>query len=130
MAKGYTAAPKIPRELLARYQTITEVLAGALTVSAGAKRLGISRNRFQTLLHRALAGLIDGMSVKAAGRPAQAPSERELREQVERLEKDNQRLSKRAETADRILGLASGMLKGRMGRAPRSRDKGHPSEDE
>ena len=36
------------------------VISGELTVSEGARRLGLSRNHFQTLLHRGLGALIDG----------------------------------------------------------------------
>jgi transposase-like protein len=130
MAKGYTAAPRIPRELAPRYRAITEVLAGELTVSEAARRLGISRNRFQSVLHRALAALIEGMAVKPAGRPREPSSQRTLSQQVAKLQRDNERLSKRAQTADRILGLASGMLKGRLGRRARSREKGGTAEEE
>src|SRR5262245_38314569 len=130
MAKGYTAAPRIPRPLALRYRLITEVLAGELTVSEAARQLGLSRNRFQSLLHRALGGLIEGMSIKPAGRPPQPAEERTLRRQMAKLQRENERLSKRAQTADRILGLASGMLKGRLGRRGRSREAVGRSEDE
>ena len=130
MAKSYIAAPKLPRELSERYQIITEVMAGTLSVSEAARRLGLSRNRFQSLLHRGLAGLVEGIAVQAAGRPAMPESERQLRDQVERLERDKQQLQQRLETAERILGLASGMLKGRIGRGRRSRDQRSDSEEE
>ena len=130
MARGYIAAPRVPAELSERYRVITEVVAGALTVSEGARRLGLSRNRFQSLLHRALAGLVEGMGVQAAGRPSPPPSERQLRQQVEALQKENKRLQERVQTADRILHLASGMLKGRMAHGRKSRDRARQTEDE
>ena len=130
MAKGYISAPAIPPELGQRYQVITEVMAGALSVSEGARRLGLSRNRFQSLLHRALAGLMEGMSVQAAGRPAPPSSERHLQQEIDQLRKENRRLRQRVETTDRILHLASGMLKGRLGPRKASRDGGGDAEDE
>ena len=129
MAEGYEAIPKIPPELQERYQVITEVLAGALTVSEAARRLGISRNRFQTLLHRSLAGLIEGMSIHPAGRPKRAPEQRRLQDRSSKLERDNERLKKRVQTADRILELVQGMLKGQTGKARRSHGK-HPSPED
>jgi hypothetical protein len=56
MAKSYTPAPRVPSELLPRYKVMLEVLSGELTVSEGARRLGLSRNHFQTLMHRGLGG--------------------------------------------------------------------------
>lgn len=130
MAKGYISAPGIPAELSERYQVITEVISGALSVSEGAKRLGLSRNRFQSLLHRALAGLMEGMAVQAAGRPAPPESQRQLQQEVDQLRKENRRLRERVETTDRILHLASGMLKGRLGRQGTSRERRGDTEDE
>jgi transposase-like protein len=129
MARGYISAPRIPAELSERYQVITEVISGALTVSEAARRLGLSRNRFQTLLHRALAGLMEGMAAHPAGRSAPPETERRLQQELDALRKENRRLRERVETTDRVLGVASGMLKGRLGRQRTSRDRGD-TEDE
>ncbi len=43
----------------------------------------------------------------------------ELEEETGRLRRENERLQRRVETADRILGVASGLLRGRMDRGAR-----------
>ena len=65
--KSYTALPVVPPELAVRYETVMAVMSGALSVSEGARRLGLSRNHFQSLLHRALGSLIEELEPKAGG---------------------------------------------------------------
>lgn len=117
--KTYTALPVVPPELAARYETVMAVMAGSLTVSEGARRLGLSRNHFQSLLHRALGSVIEELGPKAPGRPSTPPRERQLEVETGKLRLENERLQRRVETAERILGLASGMLRGRMDRGAR-----------
>jgi len=121
--KNYTALPAVPPELAPRYETMLAVMSGALTVSEGARRLGLSRNHFQSLLHRALGSMITEISPKTGGRPPMPARERELEEEAGRLRLENERLNRRVETTERILGLASGMLRGRMDRGAR-RERG------
>jgi hypothetical protein len=121
--KTYTALPVIPRALAARYEVMVAVMSGALTVSEGARRLGLSRNHFQSLLHRALGSLIEELEPKTGGRPPMPARERELEEQTGQLRLENERLRRRVETAERILGVASGLLQGRMDRGMR-RERG------
>ena len=121
--KTYTALPVVPPELAARYETVTAVMAGTLTVSEGARRLGLSRNHFQSLLHRALGSVIEELGPKAGGRPPTPARERQLEMETGKLRLENERLQRRVETAERILGLASGMLRGRMDRGAR-RERG------
>jgi hypothetical protein len=121
--KTYTALPVVPPELAARYETVMAVMAGTLTVSEGARRLGLSRNHFQSLLHRALGSVIEELGPKAGGRPPTPPRERQLEMETGQLRLENERLQRRVETAERILGLASGMLRGRMDRGAR-RERG------
>lgn len=130
--KSYTALPAIPPELAPRYDVMMAVISGELTVSEGARRLGLSRNHFQTLLHRGLGALITEISPRGGGRPPIPARERQLEEETGRLRLENERLSRRVEMAERILGLASGMLRGRMDRgARRERGARKPaSEDE
>jgi transposase InsO family protein len=66
----YTPLPEVPEEIRERYQVLLEVLAGKETVSGGARRLRLSRNHFQSLLHRGLEGLLEGLSPQPPGRPA------------------------------------------------------------
>ena len=95
------------------------VLSGELRVSEGARRLGLSRNHFQSLMHRALGSLIEELGPKAGdGRPRRR-RERQLEEEAEKLRLENVRLRRRVETTDRILGVASGLLRGRIDRGQR-----------
>src|SRR5262245_49522312 len=114
MAKGYTPMPRVPADLKDRYEVVTEVLSGAITVSEGARRLGLSRNRFQTLEHRGIEALVQALEAQKGGRPAVPKEERRLREEALRLRRENERLKKRAQTTERILGLARGLIQGRL----------------
>lgn len=121
--KTYTALPVVPPELAARYETVMAVVSGSLTVSEGARRLGLSRNHFQSLVHRALGSLIEELGPKAGGRPPMPPREKQLEMETGKLRLQNERLLRRVETAERILGVASGLLQGRMDRG-RRRERG------
>jgi transposase-like protein len=110
MSKSYTSLPAVPPEMVERYRIVMEVLSGAISVSEGARKAGLSRNHFQTLLHRASAGLIQGLSPKDAGRPPMPKEERRLQLETLRLKKENQRLLERAHVSDRLLGVATSLL--------------------
>jgi hypothetical protein len=111
----YVPEPEVPEEIRARYATILEVISGAITVADGARRLGLSRNRFQTLLHRAQAGMIEELAPKPAGRPKEkSDQERSMIEEMEKLKKENERLQGRIETFERLLGVAGDLLRGRQ----------------
>ncbi len=118
---NYEKQPEVSPEMRERYRVMLEVLAGALSVSEGARQLGLSRNHFQTLMHRGLAGMIEAMTPKPPGRPATPAREAELQAENERLRRDNERLQGRVDTIDRLLGVASDMLQGRVTARPRSR---------
>jgi hypothetical protein len=130
MSKSYQRAPRVSRELLPRYKAVSEVLAGVLTVSEAARRLKLSRNRFQSVMHRALEGLLAGLRVKAPGRPRRPEWEKALREEAERLRRENERLVKQAENTDRLLSLARGVLTSRTGRRQSPGPKRAKTEDE
>jgi hypothetical protein len=119
MGKSYIKTPRVPSALLPRYRVMLEVLGGTLTVSEGARRLGLSRNHFQTLMHRGLSGLLEGLRTKPAGRPSRGTREKELLEEKARLERENSRLRRKVETTDRLLGIAKGFLRA----TPESRSK-------
>jgi transposase len=122
--KSYVPEPAIPSEMEERYRVIRAVLARDLSVTDGAAQLGLSRNHFQTLLHRAMEGMLAGMTPKPAGRPATPPREAALTDENQRLRRENQRLQERVATIDRLLGVAGDLLTGRTplrGRAKRSK---------
>ncbi len=117
----YTPMPPVPEALRGRYEAVVGVLSGATTVSEAARRLDLSRNHFQTLMHRSLAAMIEALAPKPAGRPPLPEREQELLKENERLRRENARLSERTETTDRLLEVASGLLRGRVqasGRTP------------
>ena len=128
MAKSYKRLPEIPAEMQERYRVMVEVLSGKLTVREGASLLGLSRNQFQSLLHRGLEGFLGGISTHPGGRPGVPETEGHREGQREDLERVNQRLRRQAETTERLLGLASGLLKGRI--KTRARSAKTKSEDE
>lgn len=136
--KTYEPLPLVPSEVALRYQVVLQVLSGHLNVSEGARTLQVSRNHFQTLMHRGLSSLLSALTPKPAGRPSRSPLEAELTRENERLKRENRRLTEQAGMAQRLLGTTSELLKSRMtttarGRARRTRrttPAGEDSDDE
>ena len=81
----YTPAPVLPAQLEERFIEVIGVLAGGKTVSQAARDLGISRVQFQTLMHRAIAGAIEGLAPRPSGKKPMSETERELRKEIEQL---------------------------------------------
>jgi hypothetical protein len=117
----YTRTPEVPPELMPRLALIVEVLSGVKTVSEAARELNLSRNHFQTILHRALASMVQTLEPKEPGRPAKAPVLSELEQRLKRLERENSRLKKRVEATDELLGVAGQLLHGQRQPGQRSR---------
>jgi hypothetical protein len=113
--RTYVRAPKVPGELQPRYQVMMQVISGQITVTEGAKLLGMSRNHFQTLMHRGLQGLFEALKPGEPGRPAKPEHEAELEQQNERLTRKNEQLTKRVETMDRLMEVTADLLKERTG---------------
>ena len=135
--KSYTPAPQVAPEASERLTVILEVLAGMRTVAQAARSLGMSRNHFQTILHRGLTALLREITPKASGRPAKSAELRALESEVARLRRENAELSQRVGTTDRLLEVASGLLHGRIRatgrqagvkRTKASRDESKPDE--
>ncbi len=118
--KTYEPTPDVPPELRDRYATMLEVIQGRISVSEGARRLGMSRNHFQTLLHRGLKSLLSGITPGEPGRPGKPAREADLERENEKLRRENDRLRGRTEMIDRLLGVASGVIQGRV-RSTRTR---------
>src|SRR5258706_1814094 len=97
----YQKAPEVPQEVRPLYEAVKAVLAKELSVTEAASRVGLSRNRFQTLMHRGLHGLLEGVSPKAQGRKPRPPREAELETELEALKRENARLKSRVDTVDR-----------------------------
>lgn len=135
---SYTKLPAVPSEIVPRLTAVLAVLGGIKTVTAAAQDLGLSRNRFQSLMHRSLEALVTALAVQPAGRPATPATERRLQVQVARLARENAALQKRLELNARLMEVMGGVLTGRIratGRqrrrrsaAGRGRDGGEESE--
>ncbi len=128
--KTYEPEPEVPPELQERYATMVEVIQGRITVSEGARRLGMSRNHFQTLLHRGLKSLIAGITPGEPGRPGKAAREAELEQENDRLRREVERLRGRTEMIDRLLGVASGVIRGRVRSSRTKKPSGEGGSDE
>jgi transposase-like protein len=121
--KTYTAAPTVPAEVQAKYLAVMEVLSGQTTVSEAARKLGMSRNHFQTLMHRAQEGMIAGLMPGQPGRPAKPVREVELERELLRSRREQEDLAKRQETSDKLIDLAKLLLQGPLPRLRRAKKK-------
>lgn len=135
MAKGkktYTAMPAVPERVEERYRIVLEVLSGRLTVSEAARQMKMSRNHFQTVMHRGLEGLIAGLSPGSPGRPSRPEAEQKLREENERLKRANEQMGEEIESVERMMQIAAELVRGvAMPRAPRpKRKKKDPKSDD
>ncbi len=122
----YVPEPQVPAELRERLEVVMAVLRGELTVSAAAEKLNLSRNHFQTILHKAQAAMIESLSPKEPGRPKVPLREMELQQKVQALERENAQLRGRVETIDRLMEVAGGILRGQVqtrGRSARTKSK-------
>lgn len=118
--KTYTPAPTVPTEVEPRYRAVLEVMSGTTTVAEAARRLGMSRNHFQTLMHRSLEAMIQGLTPAPPGRPPKPEREVELEAERDKLLRKTEQLEQRLDMTTRLMGLASELMKGS---APRTRGK-------
>lgn len=121
---SYTPAPEVPPQVMPRLVAVVQVLAGLKTVSEAARSLQLSRNHFQTILHRGVLALVQSLTVKSGGRPAAAPQLTALQKELKKLKRENAHLKKRVDSTDRLLEVAGGLLHGRIrptGRQRRTR---------
>ncbi len=128
----YTPMPAVPPELMPRLAAVLEVMAGVTTVSAAARSLGLSRNHFQSLLHRGIAALVEALAVQPGGRPATPRAQATLQAQLKQLQRENTRLQRQVGSTERLLEVASGLLHGRIrptGRQARVRKTAGSSAD-
>lgn len=110
----YTPAPSVPSELEARYATVVAILTGEMTVSEAAERLSLSRVQMQTLVHRAKESLVAGLSPRPPGRAPKSDRELELEQRIATLERQNAQMQSRSETAERLMEVMGGSLRGRV----------------
>lgn len=111
----YTPAPEPPTDpdLRRRYEAIMGVLAQRLEVTTAAESIGMSRNHFQTILHRAINAIIESITPKPAGRPAKPVREASLEAENAKLKLELASLQDRSAMIDRLMGVVGGIASGR-----------------
>ena len=108
----YTPSPQVPEDLAPRLAVILAVLSGEKSVSEAARELNLSRNHFQSLLHRSLGAVIETLTPKEPGRPRPSEAMSDLRRQLKRLERENTRLKRRVEATNELITVAGELLHG------------------
>jgi transposase InsO family protein len=111
--KTYVEAPKVDAQLQSTWEAILGAYVGMIEVSEGARRLGLSRNHFQTKMHTAMAAAVETLLPKPKGRPPKPQRERELEEENDRLRRELGKAQQELETVNRILGVATAFVKER-----------------
>jgi transposase InsO family protein len=105
-----------------RYDVIMSVLAQTQTVTAAAESLDMSRNHFQTILHRVLEAMIEAMTPKAAGRPAKPERESALEAELAQVRAELTALQTHTATMQRMMGALTSIISG-PAPSPKSRKR-------
>ena len=117
----YTPSPQVPVELMPRLALILQVLSGQKTVSEAAREARLSRNHFQTLMHRTVAAMVHTLTPKEPGPHPKPPVLGELERKLKRVERENVRLKRRVEATDELFQVAAELLRGQRRPGQRSR---------
>lgn len=132
---SYTPAPALPTDpaLRRRFDAIMSVLAQTQTVTAAASSLEMSRNHFQTILHRVIEAMIDAMTPKPAGRPAKPEREAALEAELARVKAELAALQEHSTMINRMMGALTSIASGRepspRSQRPSKKSKKGESED-
>jgi hypothetical protein len=118
--KSYVPAPEVDAELQDTWMTVLASYVGDMEVTEGAKRLGLSRNHFQTKMHKAMTAAVETLLPQPKGRPPKPARERELEAENERLRRELAKAREELESVERILGVATAFVKERS-RASRTK---------
>lgn len=108
---SYVPLPELPQMLEERFRVTVAVMSGVISLSEGARRLSLSRVQYQTLYHRGLHGLIDGLSPRLPGRPSKSEEEIRLAEENAKLRRENEKLRQQADSIERMLSVASELVR-------------------
>lgn len=94
---------------------------GEMSVEEACQKLGISRQRFYKLEDRAVAEFLKALAPRAAGRPAKPiDPTMPLKEQLQKLEKENRKLGLYIKVLRKLAGIEDGGKKaGRRSKAAR-----------
>ena len=125
MAKksNYAKRPKPDSDVSRRLYWMLATMTGVADKTQAAKELRLSRTQFHNLFNQTLDAMTSALTPKPGGRPSRTPLEKELLEENERLRRTNDRLQQRVDTVDRLLGVASEMMQGRIQPARRAKRK-------
>lgn len=119
----YTTSPVVPAEVLPRLAVIVQVLSGEKSVSQAAREMNLSRNHFQSILHRSLAAMIETLVPKEPGRHPKPQALSDLERRLRQLERENTRLKRRVAATDELLQVAGQLLHGQPRPARRARKR-------
>jgi transposase InsO family protein len=127
----YVPTPELAPHIEERFNAILGALSGETTVTGGAQKVGLSRVRFETLMNRATAAMIEGLSPHAPGRPPTPEREATLAKEVEKLRRQNERLRNQVQTSKRMLEVVGQLMRGEVKLRDRtsSRKKSTASKD-
>jgi transposase-like protein len=132
----YTPMPQVPEAIRDRFTVVMQVQSGAMTVSEGARKLGMSRNQFQSMMHKAMAGMIEAMTPKSPGRPPKPEAEAKLRVESDKLRRENDKLKAQVGSTHQMLELVADIFNRRIDRAmsaresrPKSKKETSPNDD-
>jgi transposase InsO family protein len=112
---AYTKMPEVPTELASRLEAVLKVLSDRSNISAEAQALGMTRVQMQTLVHRGVEGLIQGLTPRAPGPKPPSETEAALREENEQLRRDMRSMQSKVEMTERFLSVAGDLIRTRSG---------------
>lgn len=122
----YTPSPEVPEELAPRLAAILQVLSGEKSMSEAAREMSLSRNHFQSILHRSLAAMVETLTPKEPGRQPKSEQLTQMQRQLKKLERENSRLKRRVEATDELIQVAGELLHGQRRPGERQRRKRKP----
>src|SRR6187551_123780 len=108
---SYVPVPKATAEVQQRLHVVLLVQTGQLSVSDGARTLGLSRNHFQSLRNRGLTAMVEALSQHSPGRPRGDAELREMQQTLQKLQRDNDALRAELKAQSDIIGSLTAMVR-------------------
>lgn len=112
------------KDLTERSRLFLAASVGEIPVLEACAKLGISRQRFYELEDRAVAGFLEALAPRKAGRPRKAPGPTDLDRRLAMLEQENKKLWLYIKVLQKLAGIEPGGKKhgGRAAGAARGRE--------
>ena len=117
----YVKTPEPNAEVRPLYEAVLKVLSGAMTATDAAQSVGLSRERFKSRMNRGLSGLLDSLEAQTRGPKPTPESERAVREEVARLQRENEELTRQLEAITRMMGATTEWMRKGLQATARSR---------